>query len=179
MRHLVTVVAVLLVLLAGCTGTLPGTAEEPSPTSTTADRPGDCSESARTTVDPYRDDVEPSPLPDRPTTLNRSSVEAYVVAYEEAYARNGALRAESTQVSTVVGNVRVEETADGWTVHLTSRTNTWVRGTDTGDGTPTEVHGDGPRVPVVYRLTDDRLVRAEGEYGETPSAAGGATVECA
>lgn len=170
---------VAVVAVAGCTGgpTGPTTTETEtsptdSPTMTT------CNEVPRGTVDPYRDDVNPTPLPDRPDALNESSVHDYVVAYEEAYARNGRLRADSTRVSVSVFDVRVNETGDGWVVRLTSRTNTWAQGTDTSDGTPTVVHGDGAHIPVVYELTDERLTRGEGDYNQTPSPTVGETVEC-
>lgn len=173
-----TALLVALALLAGCTAGPAGTATTTDTMTTPDGGPADCNPADRETVDPYRDDVEPSDLPDHPATLNRSSVRAYVVAYEQAYARNGHLGRGSTRVSTSVSDVRVEETDGGWVVRLTSRTNTWAAGTDTSDGTPTEVHGDGARLPVLYEMADDRLVRAEGDYGETPAPGDGTTLEC-
>lgn len=167
--------AVGVVVLAGCTAGPLGTDEPPSPTESPA---GTCTEHQRETVDPYRDAVEPSELPERPDTLTRASVRDYVVAYERAYARNGRLERISTEVSTNVQDVSVSQTGNGWVVRLTSQTNTWAAGTDTADGTPTVVHGDGAELPVAYLLTDDRLVRSVGDYGETPSPSHGRVVEC-
>ncbi|WP_255195868.1 hypothetical protein [Halorarius litoreus] len=171
--------ATALVLLAGCTAGPVGTSESPtkSPTPTVSPTTT-CTDHQRETVDPVRDEVAPSDLPDRPGTLNQSTVRAYVVAYEEAYARNGRLSRISTRVTTNVGDVRVTETADGWRVRLNSQTNTWAAGTETADGTPTVIHGDGPRVPVTYWLTDGRLVRATADYDETPTRQSGRVVQC-
>lgn len=151
--------------LAGCTTTLNGGG---TPAHTTA--PSDCTPQVRETVDPVRDGVDPSAFPDRPATWNESSVRSYVVAFEEAYARNGALRETSTRVEVSVTDVSVSETDGAWVVHLASQTNTWAKSVDAGTATPTVVHGDGARVPVVYHLTDRGLYRREAAMGGTPSA---------
>ena len=121
------------------------------------------------TVDPFRDDVEPRDLPDPPATWNRSSVERYVVAFEEAWAYNEALEVATKSVSVIVGDVSVERRGGVWVVELTTRTNTWVQDRTTGTATATVVHADGPPVPVTYRLTDRALYRNEGRVGGTPS----------
>lgn len=172
----------LLLVTAGCLGTLSsdGTATESpaTPTGTSTPEPESCDESERATVDPFREEVTPSDHPEPPAEWTESSVREYVVAYEEAYARNQRLGDESTQVSVIVGDVSAERVDDGWVVRLTSRTNTWAQGSPDGSETATVVHGDGAPIPVAYRVTDDRVVRAEADYGTTPEPAGGRTVEC-
>ena len=66
------------------------------------------------------------------------------------------------------------------TVDVTSRTNTWAQGTDTAEGTPTVVHGDGARIPVRYHLPDEGLDRLELGDDATPLAGeAGRAVACA
>lgn len=159
---------VVAVLAAGCTSTLAG---ERGATPTPTDTPEECTPVVQQTVDPYRGSVEPSAFPDRPETWNESSVETYVVAVERAYSRNTALVAASTRVEVSVSDVSVSTDGDTWVVHLTSRTFTWARPTVDGTRTATPVHGDGPYVPVVYRLTDRGLYRSVVTDGTgTPSA---------
>lgn len=176
-------------VLAGCTATLDGggsgtptmtpappPTDSPSETPTGSPHgspsatPGECVVVERPVADPFRADVEPSERPEPPGEWNRSSVERYVVAFEEAYARNEALRNTSTRVGVIVGDVSVERTDGAWVVELTSRTNTWAQGRATGTATATVVHGDGSYVPVTYRLTDRALYRTEGTVGGTPSS---------
>ena len=175
-----------LLVLAGCiaapgsggdgTGTSTLTPVSPptdtaagTPTPTATPTPGECEAVERRTVDPFRDDVEPSEFPDPPSEWNRSSVERYVAAFESAYARNDALREDSTKVNVLVAEVSVERRDGAWVVDLVSRTNTWTQGRATGTATATVVHGDGARIPVTYRLTDRGLYRAERDVGEPPS----------
>lgn len=175
---LLTVSLLVVVLFAGCTSAI-GPAGTGSPDGTPDATPTEtpdvtpmpnetCEAVDQQTADPYREDVEPSEFPDPPATWNDSSVEAYVTAFEESYSRNAALSEISTRVSTHVSDVSVTETDRGWEVSLTSRTNTWAAGTDTAEGTPTVVHGDGARIPVTYHVTDEGLYRLESDYGETP-----------
>lgn len=141
-----------------------------TPTGTPTDTSGECEAVAQHPVDPFREDVEPSELPEPPAEWNRSSVERYVVAFEEAYARNEALRTDSTRVEVTVGEVSVERRDEAWVVDLVSRTNTWAQGRATGTATATVVHGDGARIPVTYRLTDRALFRKAGTVAGTPSS---------
>ena len=170
-----TVVLAVSLVLAGCVAIPGGGGSEtpggaPSETWTLTPTPGECDAVERNPVDPFREDVEPSELPDPPEVWNRSSVERYVVAFEEAYSRNEALRTTSTRVEVIVGDVSVERSDGEWVVELTSRTNTWAQGRGTGTATATVVHGDGANVPVTYRLTDRALYREEGRVGGTPSS---------
>lgn len=167
---------VLTMLLAGCST---GLQDSPAPKPT-----GACDPQRQHVVDPVRDSVQPSRYPDPPATRSAASVERYVVAFERAYARNEALSRESTRVQVAVSAVRVTEEGTTWIVELVSRTNTWAAGTPAASATPTVVHGDGPRVPVTYRLTDRALYRMEGSGNGKPtggsreSAPGGVTVAC-
>lgn len=131
---------------------------------------GDCVPVEQQTVDPYRDDVEPSEFPDRPDELTTASVETYVAAFEQAFARNLRLSKESTQVDTMVTVENVSEQNGTWVVDVVSRTNTWAQGTESAEGTATVVHGDGARIHVRYHLTDVGLYRNELGYDETPVA---------
>ena len=177
MDSLVALTALLAasLMLAGCTATPGG--EGGTPTLTPTPTPGECDAVEQHPVDPFREDVEPSEPPDPPGEWNRSSVERYVVAFEEAYSRNAALRNASTRVEVTVGDVSVQRSGDVWVVGLTSRTNTWAQGRATGTATATVVHGDGAHIPVTYRLTDRALYRTERSVGgpssESPTATPG------
>lgn len=165
-RRAATALLLALALTASCLTALDdGTGA--TPTDTAAEN---CTPVDRHTVDPDRDSVEPSELPDRPPTWNESSVRAYVVAFEKAYARNGALAETSTRVEVAVTDVSVSTVDGTWVVRLTSRTNTWAQGRPDGNRTATPVHGDGPYVPVVYHLTDSGLYRTEDVDAGSPSA---------
>jgi len=180
------VLSALLLVTAGCLGGVgPGTSTEtarPSDHATPSTSPTPsavaCEEAPHETVDPYREEVTPSDHPEPPSAWTESSVREYVVAYEEAYARNRQLREDSTRVTVNAHDVRVERTDDGWVVRLTSQTNTWAQGRSEGTETATVVHGDGAMIPVAYRVTDDRVVRAEGDYETTPDPASGEILEC-
>jgi hypothetical protein len=171
-----------MLALAGCTaapggvgdGTrtptlTPVTPPSGSPPGTPTPTPGECEGVERNPVDPFREEVEPSKYPGPPEEWNRTSIERYVVAFEEAWARNGALREESTEVNVLVAEVSVERRDGAWVVELVSRTNTWAQGRASGTATATVVHGDGARIPVTYRLTDRALYRTERDVGEPPS----------
>lgn len=173
-----TTLAVLVaVALAGCVGGAlgPGAPTSPAtPASPTATPPGECTAERRTPVDPVREDVTPSDYPERPAEWNASSVRAYVVAFEEAWARNAHLRADTKQVVTYVSEPTVRRVDDGYRVRLVSQSNTWHGGLPEGNGTATVVHGDGAPIPVAYHLSEGRLVRAEGDYEATPTVGPGA-----
>lgn len=175
-RALPAVALVGLLLVAGCLSAVgPGTQTPESPDSTETPTPyptpsGECEAYEPETVDPYRDDVEPSDLPHRPDELTAASVEAYVSGFEKAFARNRRLSKESTQVNTMVTVENVTDRNGTWVVDVVSRTNTWAQGTDTSAGTPTVVHGDGARIHVRYHLTEEGLYRKEVGYDETPVA---------
>lgn len=182
--RLPTLVVLVTVALAGCVGgpfgagapSSPGNTSDTTPTST----PTECTEERLSVTDPIRDDVNPSPYPDRPATWNESSVRAYVVAFEHAWSRNQQLREATKRVTVAVSDVSVTATGDGYRVRLTSRTNTWYGGPAEGTETATIVHGDGAYIPVAYHLTDGRLVRAEGGYDSTPTVGplDGRTIRC-
>ncbi|WP_276261199.1 hypothetical protein [Haloglomus litoreum] len=79
-------VVLVAVALAGCVGgpfgagapSSPGDTPDTAPTPT----PTECTEERLSITDPIRDDVNPSPYPDRPATWNETSVRAYIVAFE-------------------------------------------------------------------------------------------------
>lgn len=187
MRRLALLVPLTVLLVtAGCLGGVgPGTSTDStstsdptSPTTSSTATPGECEEVQRQTADPFREEVTPSDHPEPPDEWTERSVREYVVAYEEAYARNQQLDESSTRVTVNVHDVRVERTDDGWVVRLTSQTNTWARGSPDGTETATLVHGDGAMIPVAYLVTDDRLRRSQGGIEETPDPTTGTTLEC-
>lgn len=186
MRRALPLVALAgLLVLAGCLSAVgPGSPTPATPDGTDTPTPhptpsGDCDAVEQETVDPYRDDVEPSEFPEHPAELTAESVEAYVSAYETAYARNAALSEDSTEVNTLVEVENVTERNGTWVVDLVSRTNTWAQGTESGTATATVVHGDGARIHVRYHLTDEGLYRLELGYDETPQpGAYGQAVAC-
>jgi hypothetical protein len=123
--------------------------------------------------------VTPSEFPDRPADPTAGTVESYVVAFEEAYSRNEALFEDTKRVTVYTGDVSVKRVNGTRVVDLVSVTNTWAQGTATDGETATVVHGDGPRIPVRYHLTDDGLYRNELDYDETPVPGEyGRTVAC-
>jgi len=175
-------VLLVAVALAGCVGGLPGGGAPGSPDSTPDATPTatECTEQRLSVTDPTRDNVNPSPYPDRPANWTESSVRAYVVTFEQAWSRNQQLREATKRVTVSVSDVSVARTADGYHVTLTSRTNTWYGGPAEGNRTATIVHGDGAYIPVRYALTDGRLVRAEGRFDATPTVGpqSGRTLRC-
>lgn len=158
MRRAVATLA-LLVILAGCASTAPGVS-----TRTTVS----CADSVRSTVDPSGP-VDPLSFPSRPTSLNNTTARQYVGSYERAYAHNGALTEETTNVSVVIGNVTVTKVGPAYEVRLWSETSTAQ-----GDATATQV---GERVLVTYNVTASTLTRADGT-GAYPSTSAGIIVEC-
>ena len=157
-RAVLLTILALLVVLAGCASTTPGVS-----TRTTVS----CSDSVRSTVDPSGP-VDPASFPSRPGSLNNSTAKRYVVAYERAYAHNGALTADTTNASVSVGNVSVTKVGSAYEVRIWSQVNTSDR-----DGT-THV---GDRVLATYNVTSSNLVRADGT-GSYPSTSAGIVVEC-
>ena len=148
----------ILVVLAGCTSTTPGVS-----TRTTVS----CSDSVRSTADPSGP-VDPASFPSRPRSLNNATAKRYAVAYERAYAHNGALTDATTNASVSVGNVSVTKVGSAYEVRLWSQTTTTDR-----DGT-THV---ADRVLVTYNVTSSSLVRASGT-GSYPSTSAAIVVEC-
>lgn len=177
MRRALPLLALVgLLFTAGClsaVGPWSPTPKTPQDTETATPYPtptADCDPVEQQTVDPSRDDVEPSDFPDRPAELTVESVEAYVSGFERAFARNRRLSKESTQVNTMVTVEDATERNGTWVVDVVSRTNTWAQGTERAGETATVVHGDGARIPVRYHLTDEGLYRLELGYDETPPA---------
>lgn len=150
----------------------------PIPTATTP-TPA-CTESSVTTVDPVRETVTPSPLPDRPATLNATTAASLATAYERAYRRNRGLEADTTQYEVYTFEPSVRAVEGGYVVTMTA--GYWYNAADpqsaTATGTPTVVHADGPEYRVAYFVGTDRLRRDSAlEDGELAPRQG-AMVEC-
>jgi hypothetical protein len=160
----------LLVLLAGCFGGFGGTS---TPTPTATREP--CTEHVEPTVNPDRDAVTPSPMPERPAATNRSSVLAYIEEYEQAYKRNRGLEANTETYEVSILESNVSETERGYVVRLKALWWYNAGGPVEGPETATLVHADGPRYDVAYLLADDRLRRAEGAEADPAT---GPDVEC-
>jgi len=172
-RFALPLLVAALLVVAGCTGTT----APAGPTAT----PPPCEEYDRATAAPVREDVEPKELPERPADLTAETVREFVADYERAYTYNGLLTEDTERVEVDVREVQVSETPGSYRVRVEARWYTWAGGLprEDGNGTTTPIHGDGPLYDVVYDVTDDRLVRHEVDYGETPPpGAVGTTVEC-
>lgn len=198
----VSIVVGLAVVLTGCLTGGPATSASPvadSPTAgppesatTTApgalpglstvetadtDRPG-CEEAPVETVNPIREDVSPSPLPERPAELNESALRTYVTAYEAAYKRNTDLHELTTTYSIHVSEVTVRAADGGWVVNASAIYWFELAGTTDGTTTPTVAHADGPRYTASYFVTDDRMLRDTTLDGDELSPRRGRVVEC-
>lgn len=165
--------AALVILLAGCTAAPVGPAE--SPTTPTAP----CDPTTPTPEAPP--DLSPRAWPDPPETRTLTSVESYVESFEHAFRHNDRLEPGTRYIETYVSSVTTATRGDSYLVRLESYTNGGVARSTPDEGTPVTVHWDGAPVHVAYLLTDDRLVRAEGDRETTPSldaVAQGRTVAC-
>lgn len=194
MRTATLVVAALL-LLGGClsggpgaaTATSPAPDESPTPSPTTTDEPTTeagtatpaCDVAPVSTVDPVRESVTPSPRPERPATLNASTVGEFVVAYEEAYRRNVGLTADTTTYEVDAWNPRVRAVDGGYVVNVTAVY--WYNAADAdheGTGTPTVIHADGPEYTASYFVGADRLRVDTNIDDDTLAPREGQILEC-
>jgi hypothetical protein len=182
--RLPALVVLVAVVLSGCVAGPLGAGAPESPDSTPSvtptSTPTECTEQRLSVTDPARDNVNPSPYPDRPANWTGSTVREYVVAFEQAWSRNQRLREATKRVTVSVSDVAVTRTGYGYRLDLTSQTNTWYGGPAEGNRTATIVHGDGAYVPVRYVVTDGRLVRSEGRFDSTPTGGpqSGRTLRC-
>lgn len=173
------VVCALLLLTAGCLG---GTADPASPTTPTASATStfadQCTAVEKTVVDPSRESVTPSELPDGPPRMTESAVAKYVVAYEEAYGRNQLLRDDTKRANQQVSEPTVRAVDGGFIVEVQTYESYTRQREPFGNETVTAVVADGPRVDVSYLVTEDRLLRAEGDFDGAPRPRDGKTMEC-
>lgn len=168
-----TLLAALTVLLAGCTAAPVGPAE--SPTTPT----GPCTPDTPTPETPA--EISAMAWPEPPETRTAESVGSYVASFERAYRHNDRLEPGTRYVETYVSSVTTTVRGDEYLVRLESYTNGGVARSTPDEGTPITVHWDGAPVHVAYLLTDDRLVRAEGDHEMEPSfdaVVDGRTVAC-
>lgn len=149
-----------LLVLAGCTAVPPAGTDSPTPIPTPT---GPCAVDARPTPDGAGSEVQPVDYPDPPESLTTEAVHSYVGAFEESYIHNDALAGGGnvTYLETYVEDVTVTKHGDAFVVRLNSYTNGGYR--DTEGETPIEVHWDGAPEPVTYLVTDDRVLRGEGD----------------
>lgn len=117
------VLAVFLVALAGCSGsvvpnspTTTQTTETPSstpPSPSTTAKPAECG----VTYEPTNSNLpssEAKELPDKPASLNASAVKSLVAEVEYAVTYNAEYEPRYDQISISVDDVTVEETATGY-----------------------------------------------------------------
>lgn len=183
MSSRIGVVCVLLLLTAGCLGGTADSASSPtvsptptaSPTSTFTDQ---CTAVEHTVVDPSRESVTPSELPDGPPELSESAVVEYVVAYEEAYGRNNLLRSDTKRASHYVSEPTVRAVDGGFVVEVRTIRTSMEQGVYEGNHTATAVVYDGAPTNVSYLVTEHRLLRAEGDFHGSPPPRAGQTMEC-
>lgn len=167
-----------LVVLAGCTAAPPGGTDSPTASTTPVPTPtGPCEVDDRPSADVEAGDYDGEAYPERPESLTEATVGDFVASFEERYIHNGALahRENVTYLETYVNDVDVTSHGDVYVVRLTSYTNGgfW----DTEKETPIEIHWDGAPQPVTYLVTEDRLLRSDGE--RSPAALRNAsTVAC-
>jgi len=153
---------VALVVLSGCAAAGPGGTA--SPTASPVPTPtGPCAVDDRPMPDPDSNEVEPDEYPERPDSLSAETVGEFVDSFEETYIQNAALGngRNVTYIETYTDDVNVTAHGDVYVVRLSSYTNGNYR--DTGEETPIEVHWDGAPEPVTYLVTEDRMLRGEGE----------------
>ncbi|WP_435115387.1 hypothetical protein [Halolamina sp. C58] len=110
-----------------------------------------------------RNEVATDEYPERPDSLTAETVGAFVASFEETYIQNAALAGGQnvTYIETYTDDVNVTAHGDTYVVRLTSYTNGNYR--DTGGETPIEVHWDGAPEPVTYLVTEERILRGEGD----------------
>jgi hypothetical protein len=148
----------VLCLLAGCVGAPLGGGSGSVPTPT-----GPCTVDDRPTTDASAE-VEPVDYPEAPSSPSASSVESYVASFEDSYRHNDALadHGNVTYLETYVEDVSVTRHGSVYVVRLESYTNGGTM-REEGEGTPIQIHWDGAPEPVTYLLTEDRLVRGDGD----------------
>ncbi|EJN61064.1 hypothetical protein [Halogranum rubrum] len=171
------VVCVLLLLTAGCLGGTADPASSPtvSPTATFTDQ---CTAIEKPVVDPSRESVTPSELPEGPPQMTESAVVEYVVAYEEAYGRNRLLRDDTKRASQHVSDPVVRLVDGGFVVEVRTYESALYQREASGNETTTGVYLDGARIDVSYLVTEDRLLRAESDSDGAPPPRDGKTMEC-
>jgi hypothetical protein len=150
-----------LVVLSGCAAVGPGGTA--SPTASPIPTPtGPCEVDDRPMPDAGGGDVAPESYPERPDNRTAEAVGAFVASFEETYIQNAALVGQNvTYIETYTNDVNVSVHGDAYVVRLTSYNNGAY--TDTDEETPVEVHWDGAPEPVTYLVTNDSVLRGEGD----------------
>ena len=145
-----------LVLIAGCAAAPIGDGGVPTPT-------GPCEVDSQPTPNPSPD-VEPVTYPDPPASVSSQAIRAYVTNFEERYLHNHELaqKGNVTYLETYVEDISVARHGAVYVVRLDSYTNGGTLEHE-GEGTPIEIHWDGASQPVTYLVTEDRLLRGEGD----------------
>lgn len=150
-RTLIGSFAALALPLSGCVG---DTADQEAPTASP-------SESGAASPTPaHVSGVEVPPCPDRPAELTRNRARRFTVRFERAYASRLAVPEDADDVTAVTVRVEadaVEETDEGWLVHLRAFPPTYT----TRSPTPSP-HGDPGFHYVSYHVAAETLFRARG-----------------
>jgi hypothetical protein len=184
MRAIPFLVALSLLLLAGCTagpvanGTDTATDTSPSQTARLDTPTGACTAVTTPTVE--AENYSTKPYPDVPENGSADAAGSYARSFERAYRFNDQVTDRTTYIEVYATVRNVTRYGDAYVVRLTAYTNGGVERQD-GEGTPVEVHWDGAPEHVAYLVTDRRLVRSVGDSQVTPSLdtlADGTTLAC-
>lgn len=159
MRPLLPVFVAVLVLTAGCTGTL-GVDETETESRT-----------AHTSIP----DLTTKPMPDPPNTVDESSIREFVSSYERAYKWNEILQPTSTDIHLTMANMTVRnETKPGYVVHVKMSITHYYR---PNGSTNTIVEDDAYAVYYFVNSTTVRRVEPEVRRSTTPDPRNGTVVE--
>lgn len=152
MQYISALLAVGLLLIAGCIG---GPAAGP-PTQTA---------SPTTDLAPYPNTTAsvadgPKERPERPATLNESTVADYIHTFEYRYAYNSLWFSERSEVNLDCGVESTEQVAAGYnvTVSCTGYSNT--QGESGGNETATVLHADWGTQDVRYYVDANSTLRS-------------------
>jgi len=165
-RALIAAVAVALLATSSCLAT-PGAPPtgDGSPATASAD---DTTEMAASTPLPGTS-VDwpdgPKEAPERPSTLNESSVGAFARTYEYRYVYNSLWYDATSEVSAECELDAVERRGDAWraVVTCTAYSNTGGESTTDGTATSTVVHADWFTQTYVYWIDEESVHRDRAE----------------
>lgn len=165
-RALIAAVTVALLVTSGCVATPGGPATgDGSPAATSAGATTGTAASTPlpgTSIDWPDGPKEP---PERPSTLNESSVGSFARTYEYRFVYNSLWYDETSEVSAECELDAVERRGDAWraVVTCTAYSNTGGESTADGTATSTVVHADWFTQTYVYWIDEESVHRDRAE----------------
>ncbi|MFC6794627.1 hypothetical protein ACFQFH_10140 [Halobaculum halobium] len=154
-------------MTAGCLGAPGGRSDGPTGTASSVGPDGSETGVADTELpgDPVDWPDGPKERPDRPETLNESSVGSFARAYEYRYVYNSLWYDETSDVSAECESDAVERRGDAWraVVTCTAYSNTGGESTADGTATSTVLHADWFTQTYVYWIDEESVHRERGE----------------